>query len=408
LYMDISVQTSIGTWQDFTTVTNRIAREEVDPYLIYRLLNWQFSMFAGGTMGIYQRHIESFEETTLLRALDHLNQDATCMNCHTPLQNRPDVLALHIRSEKKGKPMLLAKGGEVTTIDRPSGLLSWHPSGRLLITGVNKFSMLYHSIGRDRDVFDSAGDLHVYFLEDHRVEKPPQIASTKYWETWPSWSPDGKHLYYCRAPVSSKDRFRDVKYDLMRISYDLENNTWGEPETVLAVRDTGLSIAQPRISPDGRWLLFCMFPYSSFPGTQPESDLYMLELATGQYRSLSEANSDRSESWHSWSLNSRWFVFSSKRLDGLLTRPYFCYVDENGRAHKPFLLPQKDPSTYDAQLKMYNLPELVTGPVAFSSRALYEAIQRPRIVVKPKETDEPLAIPDNEYSPTGLKRRDLH
>jgi hypothetical protein len=411
LYWDVSVQTTNGAWQSFTTITNSIAKEEIEPYLVYRLLNWQFSMYSSGTMGIYQRHLESFEETTLLRALDHFKQDAACMNCHTFLQNQPDTMALHIRSEKRGKPMLLARAGEVTTVDRPAGLLSWHPSGRLMIQGVNKFSMLYHSVGRNRDVFDSAGDLNVYFLDDHRVEKPPQIATTRYWETWPAWSPDGESLYFCRTPVSSKSHYRNVKYDLMRVSYDLENNAWGEPETVLAVRDTGRSIAQPRVSPDGQWLLFCMFPYSSFPGTQPESDLYLLELATGKYRSLTEANSEQSESWPSWSRNSRWIVFSSKRRDGLLTRPYFCYINEQGQAHKPFLLPQKDPASYDSLLKMYNLPELVAGPVAYSSRELYNAIYRPAKAVTPKESGGSAASvsSDDEYSPLpGSQRRDQH
>ena len=117
-------------------------------------------------------------------------------------------------------------------------------------------------------------------------------------------------------------------------------------ETVLASADTGLSIAEPRISPDGRWLLFCMSEYGSFPAYQPSSDLYLLDLETGDYHALDEVNSPLCESWHSWSSNSRWIAFASKRRDGVFARIYFSYVDETGHAHKPLVLPQRDPTYY--------------------------------------------------------------
>ena len=71
---------------------------------------------------------------------------------------------------------------------------------------------------------------------------------------------------------------KSVKYDLVRISYDIGQDKWGEPETVLSSKDTGLSIAMPRVSPDGRWLLFCMCEYGYFPTWQQSSDLYIMDL----------------------------------------------------------------------------------------------------------------------------------
>jgi hypothetical protein len=155
----------------------------------------------------------------------------------------------------------------------------------------------------------------------------------------------------------------------MRISYDLQSGTWGELETVLSADETGKSILLPRISPDGRFLVFCMCKYGCFPIYQPTSDLYLMDLETGQHRRL-PVNSDRSESWHSWSSNSRWLAFSSKRRDGLFTRTYFSYIDETGRAHKPFILPQEDPAFYDSCLKTYTVPELVTEPVKTTAAGL--------------------------------------
>jgi dipeptidyl aminopeptidase/acylaminoacyl peptidase len=190
----------------------------------------------------------------------------------------------------------------------------------------------------------------------------------------PAWSPDGRYLYFCVAPEFSKDLLYDsVKYDLVRISYDIESGKWGQADTILTARKTGLSISWPRISPDGRYLLFCMANHGYFTIHYPSSDLYIMDLETGKYNRL-DINSDHVESYHSWSGNGRWFVFTSKKLNGLCSRPYFCYFDNKGRAHKPFILPQKDPDFYDTFLKNYNVPELVSGPVKINKWNLRKTV----------------------------------
>jgi hypothetical protein len=97
-----------------------------------------------------------------------------------------------------------------------------------------------------------------------------------------------------------------------------------------------------------------------------------MDLATGTYRKLA-INSDTSESWHSWSSNSRWIAFSSKRQGGLFTRTFLSYVDETGTVHPPFVVPQEDPGYYDDLLETYSLPELVRGPVTAGRAALARA-----------------------------------
>jgi dipeptidyl aminopeptidase/acylaminoacyl peptidase len=159
----------------------------------------------------------------------------------------------------------------------------------------------------------------------------------------------------------------------MRIRYDLASDQWGDPELVLSAEQTGRSILQPRISPDGRFLLCCQCRYGSFPIYQPTSDLYMLDLDSGECTRL-EINSEFSESWHSWSSNGRWIAFSSRRQGGLFTRCYLSFVDEAGRAHKPFLVPQRDPQFYDSLLKTISVPELITGPVPVTARQLTQAV----------------------------------
>lgn len=97
---------------------------------------------------------------------------------------------------------------------------------------------------------------------------------------------------------------------------------------------------------------------------------------TGEYtyRRL-DINSDGSESWHSWSSNGRWIVFSSKRDSGVFTRVYIAYVDRNGRVSKPIPLPQKDPMHYESCLWTYSVPELITEPVRVTKEALGKVIR---------------------------------
>jgi len=106
-----------------------------------------------------------------------------------------------------------------------------------------------------------------------------------------------------------------------------------------------MSVSFPRISPDGKFALVCMSKYGNFTIWHQESDLYFVNIATKQM-SKPDLNSPQSESFHSWSSNGRWIVFSSRRIDGRFTRPYISYFDEQGTAHKPFVLPQKDPDFY--------------------------------------------------------------
>ena len=158
----------------------------------------------------------------------------------------------------------------------------------------------------------------------------------------------------------------------MRILYDVDKNQWSDVETVISAEKTGKSVSFPKISPDGKYLLFGMNDYGYFNIHFKSSDLYLLNLKTKQFRKL-PVNSEHSESYHSWSSNSRWFVFASKRKDGLCSRLYFSHVDSAGNASKPFVMPQKDPAFYDTFIKNYNVPELINGPVTISYWKLMQA-----------------------------------
>jgi hypothetical protein len=379
LYFDIYVKSKDGLWSRYKTITNSVANEDVDGYLVYRfikpLFNWWYSI------GVYQRNLENYENRVVLHGKSFSNG---CLNCHTFLNNKPERMTLGIRSATYGSATLLASDGKARKIGAKWGYTAWHPSGRLATYSMNKVQMFFHKTTEEiRDVVDLDSALCYYLVDSQKIKTAPGISEKDRLETYPTWSPDGQYLYFCSAPILWEDRnklpperYAEVKYDLRRISYNVDSDKWGQPETVLSAKKTNMSILLPRISPDGRFLVFCMCDYGCFPVYQPSSDLYLMDLKSGKYDKL-PINSKYSESWHSFSSNSRWLAFSSKRRDGLFTRTYFSYIDENGRGYKPFILPQKNPAYYDSLLQAYSVPELVTSRVEVSKVALARAARGP-------------------------------
>ena len=129
--------------------------------------------------------------------------------------------------------------------------------------------------------------------------------------------------------------------------------------------------------------------------------MYLVDLnaaeQTGryEYRRL-DINSDQSDYWKSWSSNSRWIAFSSKRKDGIFTRIYFSYVDDEGVVHKPFVLAQKDPTYYDSLFKVYQIPELTKSPIPVTGGNLARFVRSPKRTFTqiPVTSATPTAIPD--------------
>jgi Tol biopolymer transport system component len=390
--MDVYVRQD-GAWQQFETITSHIAPDPIDSHVAYRRIGPLHNTHA--EMALCQREIGSFEERTMLSSA---RQKSHCINCHTFVKNKPETMIMHARDSGRNRTgMILVQDGEATMVNTgspnngPAGYTSWHPSGELLAFSANKLSLQHHLAGQSRSVVDTNSNLGIYTVADNTVRSAGVIADPDYLETFPSWSWDGKYLYFSRArrtwslegvsaepaPGEYQDRFgvpddyETFQYDLARVRYDIESGAWGEVETLLSAQAFGKSISEPRASPDGRFVLFTATQSGTFPVYNDDADLWMLELATGKTWRL-DANSDRCESWHAWSTNGRWVLFASKRSDGLFARVYFSYIDADGRSHKPVALPQKDPASDGEYLKSYNAPEFVTGWVKVNSEDLLE------------------------------------
>jgi hypothetical protein len=364
-FVRISVKQG-GQWVQWKDIVNRIARQPIDPYLVYRLLYPGYELW--NEMGIYQRDLTSFDESAIV---ENKSLEKGCVNCHTFCRHSPDTMLLHVRGKMGGTVIrrhetTVKKDIKISGVHHRGAYASWHPSGKFIAYSAGDIKQFFHLTGKKPvEVSDLESDLIIYDVEADRMFADSAISGRKYLETYPDWSPDGRSLYFCRTDAILKTTSLDsIRYDLYRISFDPDAQKFGTPECIYHASGQGKTVALPRVSPDGKYLMCSMFDYGNFGIWHPESELSLLNLTTGEMRVMDEVNSPDVESFHTWSSSGRWFVFSSKRLDGLWARPYFAYFDpETGNASKPFLLPQKDPNFYDYFTKTYNLPELIKAPI---------------------------------------------
>lgn len=353
-------------WTEYAPFNLYIAKEKIDPYIAYRLIEPGYETW--NEMGIYQRCLENYEETAIIT---NKMTGYGCMNCHSFCQQNPDKMLFHLRSDYGGTYIIEEQQIEKLNTKTPqtiSALVypSWHPSGDFVAFSVNDTRQMFHTTDKNRvEVMDYASDIVVYDVKRKQIVSSPLLSSATAFETFPAFSPDGKTLYFCSADsVSMPDKYNHVRYSLCAIGYDADTRSFGNRvDTLFDARKEGKSVSFPRVSPDGKFLMFTLSAYGNFSIWHKDADLYLTDLQTNKTQPLSILNTDDAESYHSWSSNSRWVVFSSRRTDGLYTRPFIAYIDEEGKARKPFLLPQKKKDYYDFLMKSYNIPEFISGKV---------------------------------------------
>lgn len=366
-------------WVKYQPIINDVAEDPIDQYLVYRIFDQGYLVW--NKMGIYQRNLENFDESPVMV---NTMSERNCMNCHSFCNNDSKTMLFHMRGRLPGT--IFYRDGKITRVNTktketisPGVYPSWHPGGRYVAFSLNHIAQaFYASQGHMREAIDSLSDIILFDTETNKISTCTALASKERLETFPSWSPDGQYLYFVSTDYISPERYREMKYDLLRIAFNQEDCHFGDVDTIVSSARTGLSASFPRISPDGKYLLFCMTKFGNFTVWHTDSDLFLMNLGTKEI-SKPAINSDFAESYHSWSSNGRWIVFSSRRYDNSFTRPYFAYFDSGGIAHKPFILPQKNPEFYKTFIKTYNVPEFVTSPIVLNPRILYR-ISRSNVV----------------------------
>ncbi len=361
--LELFVAGEDGQWTKYRKITNRISADKIDPYLVYRLIEPGYAFW--NEMGIYQRNLEDFEEQPVM--INRMS-DKNCMNCHAFSSHDPETMMLHMRGQHAGT--YIRKNNRMERVQTKSGDMlsagvypSWSPDGTKIAFSTNQTIQFFHALPNKRiEVLDLASDIILYDVDAHTVTAPAILNQKEQFETFPHWAPDGKYLYYCSAEAHGVAQYDSIRYSLLRIAYDQASASFGAVDTLVSAQQWRKSVSFPRVSPDNRWLLFTLSDYGNFSIWHPEADLYLYDLMDGTIAKVA-ANSQRAESYHTWSSDSRWIVFSSRRDDSQYSRPYFAAVDANGETTKPFILPQEDPDCYDFSLKSYNVPELIKSRI---------------------------------------------
>lgn len=401
-------------WVGYKPFTMEISPDSIDSHLAYRLLppaeQWL-------KIGIFQRDLESFEQKAIF---ENKLTDYNCINCHSFPDRNPDKMIFHLRA-KNANGTAYIENGKVTKLNTktPETISSlvypyWHPSERYIVVSTNLIYQSYYYHSEDRmEVYDEKSDVVVYDVEKEEIFTNDKLSSPDAMETLPTFSPDGKSLYFCTADNVEQLALNidKLKYSLCRVDFDAETGTIGDKvDTLFNAKTDGRSISFPRISPDGKRMVVCLVRYGNWSINHKDSDLYELDLQTGELTAIDVINTEEVESYHSWSTNSRWMVFSSRRDDRLYTRPYFTYVSEDGTYHKPFLLPQRSPRKhYRNILHAYNIPELVNGEVKVNPHEIATVMAGEGVNVKFREngaalgqserSDEDAALPEEWRGP---------
>lgn len=343
-----------------------VSPEPIDERIAYRLIEPGYEGWL--QMGIYQRDLTNFDEDVLV---DNSVNSTGCVNCHSFRDYSPDEMLFHARGKSGGT--VFVRDGRMEKVDlastpplRQGVYPMWNPRGRYVAFSTNDTAQsFFGGHGQPIEVYDQSSDLMIYDTETGRMLTDERFFSDARWETFPAWSPDGATLYFCSAEPRSMPLDREsVRYDLLRAEFDFATGALGERvDTLYDSRTAGGSVSFPRVSPDGRYLMYTRADYGTFPVWHAEADLAVMDLRDGSEVDASALNSDEAESCHAWSSSGRWVVFASRREDGRYTRLYLAFVSPDGEFGKPFLLPQRNPDQNAWRLKSYNVPEFVRGEV---------------------------------------------
>ncbi|MBO5864482.1 MAG: PD40 domain-containing protein [Bacteroidaceae bacterium] len=382
-------------WRMYEPFPIIVSGDSIDRYISYRLIPPSYVAYEKLT--ISQRDLTNFDETVIYcNKFVSSEPDGQCINCHAYKNYKTDNMQFHVRQHLGGTVFVHNGKAKKVNMKTDSTISAgvypfFNPKYDVVAYSVNNTGQIFHTKNPNKvEVQDQASDVIIYDpvreIVTHVANDPDCL------EVFPAWSPDGETLYYCsayfpkRADIPHVENmirnYTDVKYDVLRRSWNPVTGEFGAVDTVFAASSLGKSATFPRISPCGRYMLFALAEYGCFHIWHKDADLYVLELATGKYWPLDAANSGFPESYHAWSSTGRWILFASRRDDTNYSRLYIAHMNDDGTSAKAFLLPQNESEYYDFFDRSYNVPEFMVEPVTITPHEFVEVVKGDAVNVK--------------------------
>jgi tetratricopeptide (TPR) repeat protein len=315
----------------------------------------------------------------------------TCANCHSfSRDGRTMGMDMDGPANDKGlyavvpvKPQMTINTSDMITwnpsndrqisLNRVGFMSQVSPDGKYVVTTVNtaerstqsNYYVVNFKDYRFLQVFyPTRGILAWYSRETGRREPLPGADDPGYVQADGVWSPDGSYLVFARA--EAKDPYPpdgkmasyandpvelQIQYNLYRVPFN--GGRGGKAEAIAGASDNGMSNTFPKVSPDGRWIVFVKCHNGQL--MRPDSQLWIVPAQGGEARRM-RCNTSIMNSWHSFSPNGRWLVFSSKSRSPY-TQMYLTHIDEQGNDSPAILI---DNAT--AANRAVNIPEFVNIP----------------------------------------------
>jgi len=314
----------------------------------------------------------------------------TCANCHS-FSRDGKWLGIDVDGPQNDKGLYALVPIRKATSIRNEDVIRWNsfsddpakkrfgfmsqmsPDGQYLITstepidaqmkGVDErlFNGFYKDYGFGQVFYPTRGILSWYSKVTGKLLPLPGADDSSMVQTSAFWSPDGKYLVFSRAtardpfpPRAKEPEYANspdetqIQYDLYRIPFN--GGKGGKAEPVRGASGDGFSNNFPKVSPDGKWIVFVKNQNGLL--MRPDSELYMVPFEGGTPRRMN-CNLARMNSWHTFSPNGRWLAFSSKGRS-LFTQLFLTHIDENGNDSPAILV-----ENMTASNRAVNIPEFI-------------------------------------------------